>query len=343
MSVLTDWIRDFIFFPSCEGIEERVKAARRWTEPKSSCVRELIDSSPPPLPPTPTPTTPRAYFHFPYVVASLTSISVIPAFKYRCIDNLFKEAWPSDGKGALYLIKNDGINKYWRVEIQIHAFSVSVLDCDKWMVYNPATLRPETFLRLPMNMKFLEPSVSLEAVVKGKVCFCCWKLNHYLRSMYSGLSTYFGTPGVPSSEHPYVNTSSASELVQCIKRRRTSAAIKTQHYLIKCQNVKNDRDIFELHLCCILHVRVSGRPNARLFAHVGQSCNRAKNNISYRSSFRCNVKKRYCELGLTYLPYWRTCNLNILKFQEVMIYFNRNWCGSVFIHWNNSEALLVLT
>jgi hypothetical protein len=31
---------------------------------------------------------------------------------------------------------------------------------------------------------------------------------------------------VPSSQNPYVNTSSASELVQCIKHRCTSVAIK---------------------------------------------------------------------------------------------------------------------
>jgi hypothetical protein len=57
------------------------------------------------------------------------------------------------------------------VEIELHAFSVSVLECDKWLVYNPATLRPETFLWLPINMSILGPSVSLEAVVKGKVFF----------------------------------------------------------------------------------------------------------------------------------------------------------------------------
>jgi hypothetical protein len=96
---------------------------------------------------------------------------VIPAFKFRYIGNLFKEARTSDGKGALHLIKDDEINKYGRVEIQIHAFSVSVLDCDRWLVYNPATLRPKTFLRLPMNMRILGPSVTLEAVVKGKVFF----------------------------------------------------------------------------------------------------------------------------------------------------------------------------
>jgi hypothetical protein len=69
--------------------------------------------------------------------------------------------------------KNDGMNKYGRVEIQLHAFSVTLLDSDKWLNYSPANLRPETFLRLPLNKRLLRPSASLEAVVQGKVFSCC--------------------------------------------------------------------------------------------------------------------------------------------------------------------------
>jgi hypothetical protein len=41
-----------------------------------------------------------------------------------------------------------------------------------------------------------------------------------------------------------------------------------------------------------------------------QFCNGAKNSVSYRSSFRCNVKKRYYELGVAYLTARSTLTMN---------------------------------
>jgi hypothetical protein len=72
--------------------------------------------------------------------------------------------------------KNDGLNTYRRVEIQLHAFSVSLLDSGKWLIYSPANLRPETFLRLPLNKRLLRPSASLEAVVQRKSIFLLLKI-----------------------------------------------------------------------------------------------------------------------------------------------------------------------
>jgi len=197
---------ELYFFTSYEGIEEIVRAARRWTEPKSSCVRELIDSSPPGL-------VPFSLCCGKFDVNIGYSYVQIPMYR-----QFIQRSLTYYGKGALYLIKDDEINKYGRVEIQLHAFSVSLLHCGKWLVYNPANLRPETFLQLPMNMRILGPvSVWRLWWRERYFSFCCWKLNHFLRSTYSGLPTCFGSPGMPSSENPYVNTSSASELVQFIK------------------------------------------------------------------------------------------------------------------------------
>ena len=60
-----------------------------------------------------------------------------------------------------------------------------------------------------------------------------------------------------------------------------------------------------------LHRRVSGRPEAQIVTPIWiQSCNVAKNNVSYRFCFRCNVKKRYYELGVTNLTERSTFTVN---------------------------------
>jgi hypothetical protein len=60
-----------------------------------------------------------------------------------------------------------------------------------------------------------------------------------------------------------------------------------------------------------LHRRVSGRPEAQIVTPIWiQSCNGAKSNVSYSYCFRCNVKKRYYELGVTYLTERSTLTMN---------------------------------
>jgi hypothetical protein len=57
--------------------------------------------------------------------------------------------------------------------------------------------------------------------------------------MLSFLSTCFGTPRVPSSVNPYVNTNSTSALVQYMKHRSIPVSTKKRHHLVKFSKVKN--------------------------------------------------------------------------------------------------------
>ena len=60
-----------------------------------------------------------------------------------------------------------------------------------------------------------------------------------------------------------------------------------------------------------LYRSVSGCPEAQIITPIRlQSCNGAKNNVSYRSYFRCNVKKLYYELGMTYMTGRSTLTMN---------------------------------
>jgi hypothetical protein len=219
LSVLTDWIWDFIFSPPMKVLKKLFRLPGDEPNPSRAVFGNLLILHHHHHHPS------RAYFHFPYVVASLTSVLVIPAFKFRSIGNLFKEAWPSGGKGA-YLIKDDGINKYGIVEIQLHAFSVSVLDCDKWLGLQPSHFKAGDIPPVANEYEDFGTQCQSGGCGEGKSIFCCWKLNHNLRSTWSSLPTGLGTPGVQSSENPYVNTSSAFELVERIKHRRASVAVK---------------------------------------------------------------------------------------------------------------------
>jgi len=57
---------------------------------------------------------------------------------------------------------------------------------------------------------------------------------HWIQSTHNFLPKCLGTPGVPSSGNPYVNTSSASDLAHCILHRCTVVSIQIHHHLTNC-------------------------------------------------------------------------------------------------------------